>query len=600
MVPKSFRIFGGVKPKIDARLLPDYLAQIASNCRLTSGALSPWRKFTTINTPTKAGTKISIYRIPYGGLDYWLSWTTDVDVVKSQIANDAFNRYYYTGDGEPRATTDQMATQGGGSNYPLAFYTLGLPAPTTPTMGTIVGGAASNQTRAYVYTLVSAWGEEGPPSLPVSATGKADATWTVNLPQVAQPGGGTFNAATKNIYRTVTNSDGSSSFYFVASVALATASYADAALDVALVGGTILPSTGWVMPPSGMSGLIALPNGSMAGFVNNQLCLSEPYQPHAWPLKYRYSVDFPIVGIKANGSSIAVCTTANPYVFSGLANDALGSVKARVPEPCLSKRSMVDVGWGVVYASPNGLANAMSYDAQIVTADSIMATDWRDLYFPSTMFGAVYQGFYHGYYQTGIISGAGLIIDRSSDFGFKQITDFATGAWLDPQTGFLYLIVNGSIVKWDSDVNNNMSFDWKSKVFIEIQPGNYGVIQVLADYASLTSAAQAQAQLVLDRAFNATMLAAHKDHGELGTFVLGEIPLGGSLLHGSGIVLVNRFVQVRLFASGVLKYTFNFTDKKTHKLPSGFRDDTYEVEITGNVTVYNLKLAENAKALRFA
>lgn len=595
----ALRVYGGVKPKIDAHLLPDYLAQTASNCRNSSGALSPWRKFTTINRPTKAGTKLSLYRIPYLGVDYWLHWITDVNVVKSQIANDAFNRYYYTGDGTPKVTTDQIATQGVGTDYPLASFTLGLPSPTTPTVTSIVGGAAANQTRAYLYTLVSAFGEEGPPSLAVLGTGKADATWTIALPQIAQPGGGTYQVATKNLYRSVTQADGTVLNLLVSSgIALATASYADAALDSALIGTTVLPSTSWVAPPAGLSGLIALPNGSMAGFVGNQLCLSEPFQPHAWPLAYRYSVDFNVVGIAVNGSSIAVCTTATPYVFSGTNPAGMASAKARVAEPCVSKRSVIDVGWGVLYASNNGMVNALSIDSEIVTFGTILPNNWKDRYFPSTLFGAIYQGYYHGFYQSGATTGAGLIVDRTSDFGFRQITDMATAAWTDPTSGILYLIVDGNIVQWDSDVNNNATFDWKSKIFIENKPMNYGVVQVDADYDALIAQNQAAAQLIIDKAFNAVLLAAHKDHGELGAFVLGEIPLGGSLLHGPGTTgLVTRFMQLQIYVNNVLKYTKQFTSKLAAKLPSGFKNDRFEIRATGNIDTWSIKMAENAKAL---
>jgi len=591
------RVFGGIRPKIDPHLLPDALAQIASGCRLTSGVLSPWRKTVAVNTPSKAGTKISMYRIAFGGTDYWLHWTTDVNVVKSQIASDAFNRFYYTGDGAPKVTNDNIATQGAGTDYPLAWFTLGIPVPTIPTIASIVGGAAANQTRAYVYTLVSVWGEEGPPSLPVSGTGKSDATWTVNLPQVAQPGGGTYQISTKNLYRTVTASDGTSSFLLVASgIALATASYADAALDAALVGGTVLPSTSWIAPPTTLSGLIALPNGSMAGFTGNQLCLSEPYQPHAWPTKYRYAVDFNIVGIAANGSSIAVCTTANPYVFSGSTPDGMVPAKGRVAEPCLSKRSVVDVGWGVLYASPNGLVNALSIDAEVVTKDLIHPKDWQANYFPATMVGATYQGFYHGYFMRSPGVGGGLVVDRTVDFGFKQILDFVDGAWLDPTTGFLYAIMQGVIVKWDADPDNNVTFDWKSKLYVETKPINYGAVQVDADYSSIGVSLQSAAQLAVDQAFNTAMLAAQTDHGELGTFSLGDIAIGGSLLHG-GASLAVRFVQLQIYSGGVLKYTKSFTSRKIVKLPSGFKDDRYEIRVNGNIDVYSVKMAENSKAM---
>jgi|SRR5882672_3319953 len=594
-------VFGGIKPALDAHLLPQQLGQKAQGCRATNGVISPYRKALKVVTPTKAGTKISMYRINYLSVDYWLHWITDVDVVKSQLANDAFNRYYYTGDSEPKVTNDVNATQGIGTNYPLASFTLGVPVPTAPTIGTITGGVAVNQTRAYVYTLVSLWGEEGAPSAPVLGTGKSDATWNVNLPQVTQPGGGTFQIATKNLYRTVTGTDGTSSFLLVASgITLATASFADAALDVTLIGGTVLPSTTWSMPPSGMQGLIALPNGSMAGFVNNQLCISEPFQPHAWPIGNRYSVDFPIVGMAANGSSIAVCTTANPYVFTGSNPSAMAPNKARVPEPCLSKRSVVDVGWGVMYASPNGLANALSDTAEIVTSSTVLAKNWKPTFFPDTIFAAIYQGLYHGFNKfilNGVQTGAGLVTDRAGDFGLRQLTDFATGRWLDPTTGLLYLIVNGDIVQFDSDPNNNVGFDWKSKILLEKKPLNYGAIRVDADYPAMQAGAAQQAVLAQNQATNATILSTNKEGGQIGRDAYGEITFAGSRLVGSPLTLATRFVNVNVYADGKLRYGRSFTDRNVHKMTSGYKSDMYEIEVFGNVDVFSVQLGENAKAM---
>ena len=597
----ALTIFGGIKPAIDAHLLPQQLSQKAQGCRSTNGAISPYRKSLKVVTPTKPGTKVSMYRINYLGTDYWLHWTTDVDVVKGQIANDAFNRYYYTGDGAPQVTNDVNATQGVGTNYPLASFTLGVPVPTTPTLGTITGGSAPNQTRAYVYTLVSLWGEEGAPSLPVTGTGKADATWTVNLPQVAQPGGGTYQIATKNVYRTVTGSDGTSSFLLVQSgVALATASINDAALDASLIGGTVLPSTTWTTPPSGLQGLIALPNGSMAGFVNNQLCISEPYQPHAWPIANRYSVDFPIVGIAANGSSIAVCTTANPYVFTGTNPSAMSENKGKVPEPCLSKRSVVDVGWGVLYASPNGLANAMSNTAEIVTSSTVLAKDWKPNFFPDTIFAAVYQDLYHAFNRfvlNGMDSGSGFVADRDGSFGMKQLSTAATGRWLDPTTGILYLIVNGDIVQFDSDPNNHVICDWRSKIFIEKKPLNYGAIRVDADYEALSAGEAEQAILAQNQAINDALLAAGNERGQIGRDAYGEIPFAGSVLVGSPLTISDRFINVNVYADGQLRYARAFTDRKVHKMTSGYKSDMYEVEVFSNVDVFSVEIAENAKAM---
>lgn len=595
------RVFGGVKPQVDAHILPPQLAQSAQNCRIKSGTLSPWRAKLAINTPTKAGTKLSIYRLTNASVDYWLSWTTDVDVVKSQLANDAFGRYYYTGDGEPRTMTAALVAAAG-APYPNtgSFFTLGLPIPTTPTVGIAGGASATTRTTAYYYTGVTAWGEESQPSLPVTATGKIDAVWTVAMPTVAQPGGGTYQLATKNLYRTVFASDGTSTILLVASgLALATASYADSALDSTLTGGTVLPSVGWLPPPTTLSGLCSLPNGSLAGFSGNTLYISVPYQPHAWPLANQYSVDFQIVGIKANGSTIAVCTTANPYTFTGINSSAMTPNKSKVIEPCLSKRSMVDVGWGVLYSSPNGLANALddgTSGEQLATDGSILPKDWKDSYFPSTMLGAVYQEMYHGFFTTG-----GIVWGRESPTdGFRQSNDLPTAVWLDPLTGLFYIVVGGTIYQWDADTNNQATLSWKSKIFVENKPLNYGAAQIDADFPSLGVTTGAAAQLVIDTAYNVAFLATSGmigTGGPLGATMLGQITLGGDLLHGNGGIVNTRFINLYVYAYGVLKYTKSVTSRAPLKLPSGFKSANWEIMIASNVDVYSVRLAENTKAL---
>lgn len=67
----------------------------------------------------------------------------------------------------------------------------------------------------------------------------------------------------------------------------------------------------------GIKGIISLPNGSLAGFVGNILCFSEPYHPHAWPVSYQKYVDKPIVALGAFGTTIAVLTADKPYLAVG-------------------------------------------------------------------------------------------------------------------------------------------------------------------------------------------------------------------------------------------------------------------------------------------
>ena len=80
---------------------------------------------------------------------------------------------------------------------------------------------------------------------------------------------------------------------------------------------------------------------------------SEPNLPHAWP--HEYPIDFDIVGIATYGQYVAVLTTSFPYLFQGIDPAAMSSSKVNLPQACVSKRSIIETGNGVIYASPDGL-----------------------------------------------------------------------------------------------------------------------------------------------------------------------------------------------------------------------------------------------------
>ena len=195
----DFRRFGGLVPRIDAKMLPDDAAQVANNCKLWNGILAALRAPKLVAVLTKTGTKQSVYRLPYLGNDYWLHWTTDVDAARSPIAGDTRLKLLYTGDGEPRVTNAEMAVvktdvingvdryPGGfgeavATDYPRAFYALGVPAPPrAPVIGIVTGGIATIEGRAYVMTFVNVWGEESGPSPPSNiVTDNPDGSWALS------------------------------------------------------------------------------------------------------------------------------------------------------------------------------------------------------------------------------------------------------------------------------------------------------------------------------------------------------------------------------------------------------------------------------------
>jgi len=185
----AFRIqaFAGMIPRLDARLLSPGQAQVAVNCLLLDGDIVPLKNPLVVTRPNKTGPLKSIYRmVDAAGAEYWLSWNRDVNVKNGPVAGDILQRTYYTGDGEPRMTTLADAISGGGNDYPKNFFVLGVTKPTTaPTVGH-TGGAAANETRQYVYTFVTPYGEESAPSPAGEHTAPSDATsWDLSALETA-------------------------------------------------------------------------------------------------------------------------------------------------------------------------------------------------------------------------------------------------------------------------------------------------------------------------------------------------------------------------------------------------------------------------------
>ena len=230
--------------------------------------------------------------------------------------------------------------------------------------------------RSYVYTYVSAYGEESAPSAYTLVNGWSNGSWNIGLfnPPATQLGV-TENCALIRIYRTVAGSSGTTTFFFVADMALPNSDpdalaaiaadipaavpnaqyYVDLSSDTIVAQNLQLPSTNYFQPPKNLQGLMALPNGMYAGFVNNQIWFSEPYFPHAWPVINVYTTDFPIVGLGFTSGSVVVCTTANPWVMTGITPSQMTMTKCMLPEPCTSRGSILSADSGVFYISPNGL-----------------------------------------------------------------------------------------------------------------------------------------------------------------------------------------------------------------------------------------------------
>ena len=521
--------FNGIAPVVSSRLLADGVAQTAENFVLNSGRAVPLRTNSQVTTGFSSGvtalsndTRTSIWRYTPEATDYWLQWNEDVDVVYGPLPKDAYDRIYFTGQDYPRVGSE--ASMISGATYPAASFKLGVPALTIP--GNFALSRAANNldtetpnTVCYVFTYVTGFGEEGPPS---AATDTIDVTDTqtdgstnqtvtlTNLPSAPSPNTNNASGHKMRIYRSNTGSN-TTAFQFVGESTNFGSNFTDSLDGDEL--GEVIPSTYWIGPPDDnnttypegqMKGLVAMPNGIFAGFAGRRLCFSEPYLPHAWPVSYRITTEDNIVALSMAGNTLLVATEGNPYVVGGVDPSSMQAVRLEAAQACVSKKSMVDMGDYAMYASPDGLVAVAGNQVELVTEQLIDPKDWLSTYNPTTIQGFLHEGTYVGFHSVGTNDRAGFMFDpRRGKNAFTTLTVTSTtdprGGYYDPQDGQLYLIdttaTNRKIQKFQGS-NTLSTLKWKSKKFVTPSPTSMAWVSVTAEGYPFTVSVYAEGTLI--------------------------------------------------------------------------------------------------------
>lgn len=530
--------FSGIAPQIDKHLLATNMAQTAINCRLTGGVLGAFRDTRSIAVDPQAGHARSIYRFGQNEPDeslFWLTFNRDTDVAKGQIAADLNERTFFADGVKPKKTNYTMAVGGSGASYPHSVWDTAIPAPTAAPIVSMSGGAGTGtaETRYYIYTYVTSWSEESIPS-PVSASVNVKSGETVRISAMTAPIVGNYDVQFIRIYRTATGKT-ATDFQFVAEIPVATHIYDDSTLQEDL--GEVCPAIEYDAPPDTLSGLVNLPNGIMAGFSGSDVFFSEPFLPFTFPSKYSLTLDYPVVGLGVSGSTLVAVTKGNPVVVTGIDPSAMSSEKLFLQQSCVSKRSIVNMGNGVMYASPDGLVMVSESGPYIVTSDSYSVREWAALH-PETITACQYNSQYYAFFS----GGGGLIVDPAPQQSvIVQHNLTVTAAFNDLQLDGLCLAGDGFIRRWDNGTGY-LTYTWKSKRFEMPKPAN---------------------------------------------FVWGQV-----LVSNGGPV------TLRIYADNALVHTQVVLNDDPFNLPSGFLAKYWEMELTGTGTVRAASLAQTIEELQ--
>ena len=663
----KLQTFSGMQPKVSPHLLNEQFAQVCQNVNTASGALTPWHsqveKYNFEDAGDYGGTydvgercvwngnlwvcKVaitstelfnedhwtlmtirSVYELTQNGESNWVPSEYVGRVLESPLSNDSYERLYISEGGTLKYWVNNYRSVGGTISPTRDPRFLGVPAPTSSAMSFVSGHTGGSDYRAYIYTYVNEFGEEGPPA--VDSAGEIDILETttylsgnVVITGFVEPPAnyciadrhGTGLEGALRLYRTNSDSNGVAMFQFVTEVALpdytnfSTLQVTDSVASVDL--GEVIPSLNWQPPVDGLESLVALPNGCFAAFKDNTVYFSEPYMPHAWP--YSTSIPEKIVSLGVFGSTVVALTEGFPYLLSGTDPEFMSKQKVGTFHPCVSAAGVVSAENSVIFPSKEGLCRLSQDGLDVITEPLATADQWSE-YVPDSLNGTWYEGKYFGFYKDSNDNLAGFMLDfHNASFTNLSMVQNLYCAAVSQTTGDLFFVMDDitqvdladpdatlpkKIYQWDADHVNFMYYTWKSKEFVLPANTNMAVARVMLDLLSFSSTLD----LITNNEYlisqNEDLITAGTTGGTLGDATFNSQDVNGDDLNDVSSISMSGAVTFTLYVDGVVKFTKVVSTDKPFKMPSGYKGRRVEVSLAGYIPVYEVVLAQSMGELK--
>jgi hypothetical protein len=225
----------------------------------------------------------------------------------------------------------------------------------------------------------------------------------------------------------------------------------------------------------------------------------------------------------------------------------------------------VTMGYGIVWSTTDGIAvYSPSSGAALVTKLLYNNDTWYLDVDPNTVVAEYYGENYFASHSTG-----SFVFEQDTKVGgfFVDTGPVFTASWYDTYTGKLYYTSGtlGDVYEWDDLTQPALTMQWKSKVIITKDMINLGAARVIADYSTLTQTWDTQ-----------------------------------TVLWNSALTNWNNSDEItfRLWVNKELVFTTTVNDVNGFRLPTGYRSDTFEIGVEGNVRVRAVHLAETMIGLR--
>lgn len=457
--------------------------------------------------------------------------------------------------------------------------------PSDPATISKVYGVDDITTRSYVYTFVSDWGEEGPPSPPSVPTDiRFDSNVRLSISGTKLNNYGGINRV--RIYRSATSAQ-QAGFFFLAEVSISSqtsysATYLDQTTEEAMftapnakpdstqsasaprVLGESLPSVEWTPPPRGLRGLVSMPNGFLVGFIGNTLYSSVPFMPHAWPDRYRRTVPDDIQGIAVAGQALVIATKGRPQIAYGTDPGSLSIQEVEFDAPCIVPASVCSIGSGVVFISHDGLILISGNAPPRNLTERFFSKDaWKSTWSPTM------RAMYHDrrlILMSTDPSRPSLMMEIDGDrVHFSLLTDQGRALAVNPDNDTLQFISSlGSFLQqWEFDPPGGLlqaGMSWRSKVFTLPKQINLSCGQVFATAYPLTL-----------KVFAATPGQA--------------VPLGNASVAGQTLPTLAQRANLTVYGPDPFR------------LPDGFIAREWQFEVSGATVVHRMEFAESMDEL---
>lgn len=596
----SVNSFKGSVPIVEPRLLGNNYAQTSINARLDSGNITPYNTCSVEQYVVDADKLETIYKYKLSSTSsVWLKFTKKVFIVNDPIFADTNNRAVITGLDAPRIFDIQTL----GTDTTITAhnsYLLGLVSPSKPTLSVTGTGTGTPESRSYVIQYDRNWSDgkiDAGPWSPPGTTSAGVLTVDVLTGQSAvvsniedAPAGYGITHITINRTATATSA---TDYQFVKTFNIADAkagSVANVTWDGAYFTftdtvkttdlGYVSSNKNFTAPPAEIEGLISLNNGILAAFKDNYIYFSEPYQCHAWPDAYKIAIDRNIVGLGSFGSTLVVCTDAEPQIIT--VSDPASSVDIPIKEiaPCATKYGIVSFRDAVVYPSYEGFIRIDSAGIANIT-QSVMSSRDISAMGISNMSAVGLDNKYYGIFLDTNNQKKVLVIDMASpDTGVSMIDSDIDCAFVDKSLSSIYVGFKPSYSTYAIGIMDKglkpLKYIWRSKIF------------VLTDSTTNLSAARVQMKPASSLPVDVS-IPEYYMNWSIDKHTYNFKPINGIAI--SSIGRDTYYVVFKLYADGSLVFSKKVYNSKPFRLPSGYTASEYEFEISGYLPVYGVDVA---------